>query len=280
MAGSFVVVYSLSLIHVSLSQVEVNHDQFSFLKDFMAGSSVIAANGSSFHEHIRYFYDNNNFLIDSGDPARGISSSNKGLGYWINGSSAPYIEEFAEKILLEASAGHTSIRVLNLGVGGATLAGQVLCKDNSHAISEIINVDIDPLVIEMAKKFAVPRMLQGRCANAAPRCKFLRADAFHVDKVISGSFSVIVADFFYEHYFGTIVWWKMLARLSTPRTVLLVNARYGTYVEYVRFFRDLDAAGWTPFIDRTHCNIEDALDRGGCTHTVRALLTTSLASKV
>lgn len=169
--------------------------------------------------------------------------------------------DMARSVLDETPGGR---RVLMLGMGGGTIAGQLLCGSGAGTgfstdwALHITAIEADPDVTAAAHSFYFPVMF-GHCReakNMRSRIKVVHADAFAVANgsvvlkeaagaSFCGPFDVIIEDFGYPSYGRlTMPFWRSLRAFAAPEGTILINTLYEHASELAMLERDLRAAGW------------------------------------
>jgi len=186
------------------------------------------------------------------------------------GSTPDYagtMAEMARRALLAQApprgAGHSAVggRVLMLGLGGGTIAGQLLLAgatpDGSFdPLLRVTAIEADYDVARAASRYFVPTMFE-RSAGAASlerRLRILHADARGVVEGTTASLSaedagpydVIIEDFAYEEpgRLGAPFWRGLRESLAAPGCTVLINTLYSSHAEMDVLANDLREAGW------------------------------------
>jgi hypothetical protein len=177
------------------------------------------------------------------------------------GRAPDYAGTMADMALLALSRrpkGSPPARVLLLGLGGGTIAGQILC-DADWAL-QVTALEADADVAKAAEDFFFPAMFEQtpNPAHFSQRLRVVLADASRVVHVLQGEepFDVVVEDFAYQRY-GRLSaeFWRSLRRLLiVPGGTLLVNTLYPRRSDMDALAHDLRAAGWR--------QVEQKVDRG------------------
>ncbi|KAL1499662.1 hypothetical protein AB1Y20_011859 [Prymnesium parvum] len=144
-------------------------------------------------------------------------------------------------------------QLLLLGLGGGSIAGQLLCGASAAAGVRVAAVEADAAVAAAARDYFFPAMFAGSRRRAARRLRVAVADARRVaagdappPRGAAGPYDVIVEDFAYAAHGGVGVgfWRALRERHAAPRATLLVNTLYTHFTEHERLERDLRRAGW------------------------------------
>ena len=147
-----------------------------------------------------------------------------------------------------------------LGLGGGTIAGQMLCSSSDCSL-HVTAVEADADVVDAASDHFLPLMFganphvePAQEANLRRRLHVARADA---NSFVNGStalpaapfgppYDVVVEDFSYGVY-GQLApaFWRSLRMLTTDGGTLLVNTLFPHFTEMDHLARDLRTAGWS-----------------------------------
>ena len=74
-----------------------------------------------------------------------------------------------------------SARILDLGMGGGTFIGYLLCNTNASArVQNVVGVDIDAAAVQQAERAFFPVMFNGSCAIQRPKVHIAIGDAFEL----------------------------------------------------------------------------------------------------
>jgi len=177
----------------------------------------------------------------------------------------------AREALVAQQTGDARRRVLMLGLGGGTIAGQLLLAGgredgafDSHLHVTAIEADVD--VAQAACRYFVPQMFEHSPNESSlhRRLRVLNADAVGV---VHGSidlseedqvpYDVIIEDFAYEDpgRFRAPFWQSVRERFAAPQgCVLLINTLYSEPQQMATLQDDLRAAGWK--------DVRQRVDRG------------------
>ena len=166
-------------------------------------------------------------------------------------------------------------RVLMLGLGGGTIAGQLLLEsppaeaaatETQHASRScrlhVTAIERDVDVAAAAMRHFFPSIFDQSGASVQQCMRVLRVDALRLaDESVklsaedAGPFDVVIEDFGYEaHGHVPPHVWSWLRKATAPGGTLLINTLYERREEMACLAADLHEAGWV--------NVQQRVDRG------------------
>lgn len=149
----------------------------------------------------------------------------------------------------------TPTYVLMLGLGGGSLAGDLLCHPSGSSIGSIIAVELDPRVIDVFGSHFSPAIFSGTCAAAQHKLEIMEGNAFAVEQMLANHshmpFTHVVVDINplsgVACFDGPSGWFHTLATLSTPNARIYINTGTDAEAEIQcanSMMRTLQEAGW------------------------------------